>query len=98
MTPPTSSPVSVSQRGAAGGDAERTLPWVRGERVQPTDSAATLASWVDVPPLEPAGRTDHEDSRIMAGVGTRPSGPGLAAPDGESEEAAATVGVARGGP
>lgn len=66
------------------------------ERVQPT--AAALASWVDVPPLEPAGRTDHEDSRILAGAGTRPPGRVLPAADGDSEEAAATVGVARGGP
>lgn len=178
MARPTSPPVSVSRRGSAGGDPERTVLWVRGEhdiatkvtlavaiaraaqrddvpllidlsavtfmdastvgaivgsrnrlrsrgqslalrapsppalrvlhlcgltdliqreRVQPTDPAAALASWVDVPPLEPAGRTDHEDSRIMAGAGT-PPGRVLAAADGESEEAAAPVSVARGGP
>lgn len=70
---------------------------IRRECVQPADPAAALASWVDVPPLEPAGRTDHEDRRIMASAGT-PPGPVPAAAGGESEEAAATVGVARGGP
>jgi len=68
------------------------------QRVQPTDPAAALATWVDVPPLEPVGRTTHEDSRIMAGAGTRPPGRVLAAADGDGEEAAATVDVARGGP
>lgn len=70
---------------------------IQPERIQSTGPAAALASWVEVPTLRPTGRTDHEETRVT-GAGTRRPGRVLAAADGDSEEAAATVGEARGGP
>lgn len=77
MVHPESLPVSVSRRGSAGGDAERTVVWARGEhdirtKASLTAAIARAAQCDDVPVLVDLSAVTFMDaSTIGAIVGAR---------------------------
>ncbi len=71
---------------------------IEQEPLHLTGAAAALATWVDVLPIAPAERIDHDAGRVTARSGTREPARVLAGADVHVEEAPATVDVDYGGP